>query len=369
MKMKNILHLIETAGPGGAEKMLISLVESLDPENFTSMIGLLREGWLSRSLSGRGYETVILPHRRSIDFGLVRNLVSISKRRKIDVFHAHEFAMNTYGSMASALTGIPIVTTVHGRNYYGDKFRRRLAYRFVSKQSKMVTVSNDIARILTETIGIRAKNVVTIHNGVCVDRFRKEDSTRNQTRALLGLKDGQPLLGTVGNLYTVKGHIYLIKATAIIRETVPDVKTIIAGRGKLLDQLRAEVAGLGLERNIEFLGFREDIPQLMQAMDVFVLPSLSEGHPLSILEAMASQKPIVATDVGGLREVVEDGKTGFLVPRGDFESLANKIMIVLENVEFANRMAFEARKKVEKEYNLNIMVKKYVDLYDKTWSM
>lgn len=363
--MKNILHLIETSGPGGAEKMLINLVESLVLGDYKSIIGLMKDGWLSRVLSDLGYEILILPHTRSIDFKFARNLISVIKRKKIDVLHAHEFAMNAYGSMASAITGVPIVTTVHGKNYFGERLRRRLAYRFVSRHSKMVAVSNDIADYLMKTIGICAKNIVTIHNGVRLDGFRKDGSARNRIRETLGLSDDQPLLGTVGNLYPVKGHIYLIKATAIVKKTVPDVKTVIAGRGELLDRLKVEVSRIGLENNIEFLGFREDIPQLMQAMDIFILPSLSEGTPLSILEAMASQIPVVATDVGGLSEIVENGKTGFLVPSEDPESLAEKILLVLENRELAGKMALEARKKVEKEYDLNIMVKKYVDLYDR----
>ena len=344
--------------------MLINLVESLVPGDYTSIIGLMKDGWLNRVLSGLGYETLILPHRRSIDFEFARNLISVIKRKNIDVLHAHEFAMNAYGSMASTITGVPIVTTIHGKNYYGERLRRRLAYRFVSRHSKMVAVSNDIADYLMKTIGICAKNIITIHNGVRIDRFEKDESARNRIRETLGLSDDQPLLGTVGNLYPVKGHTYLIKATAIIKKTVPNVKTIIAGRGDLLDRLKGEASGMGLEKNIEFLGYREDIPQLLQAMDIFILPSLSEGTPLSILEAMASQKPIVATDVGGLSEIVKNGETGFLVPSKDPESLAEKILLVLENRELAEKIVAEARKKIVKEYDLNNMVKRYVHLYE-----
>ena len=364
--MKNVLHLIETSGPGGAEKMLINLVESLPSANYTSIIGLMKDGWLSSVLSDLGHETLILPHKHSIDLKFSRDLVSVIKGKNIDVMHAHEFAMNVYGSMASAVTGVPIVTTVHGKNYYGERLRRRLAYRLVSRHSKMVAVSNDIADFLTKTIGIQAKNIITIHNGVRIDGFRKDSSARNRIRNMLGLSDGQPLLGTVGNLYPVKGHIYLIQATAIIKKSVPDVKTVIAGRGMLLDRLKGEVTGMGLEKNIEFLGYREDIPQLLQAMDIFILPSLSEGTPLSILEAMASLKPVVATDVGGLSEIIDNGETGLLVPSKDPGSLAAKILLVLENREFAEKMAAAARKKGVCEYDLSIMVRKYIDLYEGT---
>lgn len=363
-KMKNILHLIETSGPGGAEKMLINLVVSLVPGDYTSIIGLMKDGWLSRVLSDLGYETLILPHKRSIDFEFSRNLLSVIKRKKIDLMHAHEFAMNTFGSLASAATGVPIVATVHGKNYYGEKWWRRLAYRLVSRQSRMIAVSDDIAEFLAHDIGISRRKIMTIHNGIQTDLFITDDSARAQYRSFFGLQEGQPLIGTVGSLYPVKGHTFLLNALAIVKESVPDVKALIVGRGFLLDQLKSEALSLGLGRNIEFLGFREDIPKLIQAMDIFVLPSLSEGHPLALLEAMASQKPVVATDVGGLREVVEDGKAGILVPPKDPRALADKIMMLIKNKELAQEMAISGRIRVVKVFDIKNTVKKYMDIYN-----
>jgi glycosyltransferase involved in cell wall biosynthesis len=121
---------------------------------------------------------------------------------------------------------------------------------------------------------------------------------------------------------------------------------------------------LGLGGNIEFLGFREDIPKLIQAMDIFVLPSLSEGHPLALLEAMASEKPVVATDVGGLREVVEDGKAGILVPPKDPRALADKIMMLIKNKELAQEMAISGRTRVVKVFDIKNTAKKYMDTYN-----
>jgi glycosyltransferase involved in cell wall biosynthesis len=362
--MKNILHLIETSGPGGAEKMLINLVESLEPASYTSLIGLMKDGWLRRVLSDLGYETLILPHTRSIDFEFVRNLISVIKGKNIDLMHAHEFAMNTLGSLASLTTRVPIVATVHGKNYYGEKWRRRLAYRWVSRQSRMVAVSEDIAEFLAHEIGISRRNIMTIHNGIRTDLFLNDDSARARYRSLFRLNEGQPLIGTVGSLYPVKGHTYLLNALAIVKRSVKDVKAVIVGRGFLLDQLIAEATSLGLGGDVEFLGFREDIPMLIQAMDIFVLPSLSEGHPLALLEAMASQKPVVATDVGGLREVVQDGKVGILVPRKDPQALAEKIIMLIKNKELAQEMAIAGRIRSVNVFDIKNTVKKYTDIYN-----
>jgi glycosyltransferase involved in cell wall biosynthesis len=278
--------------------------------------------------------------------------------------HAHEFAMNTYGSIASAITRIPIITTVHGKNYYHDKWRRRLAYRFVSKQSRMVAVSEDIKKFLIKEIGIKNGRITTIYNGINLNLYRPDNNQRYKVRKELGINNNQPLIGTIGNLYPVKGHTYLLKAMAIVKKMCPVIKLLITGRGRLLDELKREAIKLDIEKNVNFLGFREDIPSLLQAIDIFVLPSISEGLPLSALEAMACEKPVVATNVGGVPEVIINGKTGFLVSPWNSEALAEKILLLLRNKNMANHFGRAGRARVEKEFNLEIMIQRYQELYE-----
>lgn len=365
--MKTVLHAIETSGPGGAERTLISLVERLDRNRYHPIICLLSEGWLNAQLKSRGFETVIIPQKRGLHGGWLIQLVKFIKRRHIDLMHTQEFAMNTYCSIASAIIGIPIVTTVQGKNYYADRWRRRLAYRFVSRQSRMVAVSQDIKRYLASQVGIQARRVATIWNGIDPAAFRGNNGGRAAVRNQLGLEERQPVIGTVGNLYPVKGHVYLLEAMALVVQERSDAVCLIAGRGQLEGRLRDTAAKLGIERNVRLLGFREDTPALLHAMDIFVLPSLSEGLSLALLEAMAASKPVIATEVGGNPEIVLDGGTGFLIPPRSAAALAEKILGLVKDPELAHHLGRSGQMRVEQEFSVTTMVQKYQDLYRRCW--
>lgn len=361
--MKHVLHLTETSDTGGAENMFISLVENLDKNRYKSIACLLGDGWLKTQLRARGIETIVVPQRHSFDFPWLFRLARLLKDRSIHVMHAHEFAMNVYGSILSKMTGIPIVTTVHGKNYYWEKWRRRLAYRFAARQSTMVAVSEDLKQFLIQRVTIPAGNIRVVHNGIDFHRYR-EMNRENSIRGELGIDAKQPIIGTVGNLFAVKGQIYLLRAGKRVAKIFPDLVLLVAGEGEELSSLEEEADNLGIRGNVKFLGFREDVPSLLQAMDVFVLPSLSEGLPLSVLEAFALQKPVVATNVGGIPEIVKDGSTGYLVPPKNPEALAEKILMLLRDPQKAANIGQAGRKRAEEAFGLEQMIRKYQSLYD-----
>lgn len=361
--MINILHLIETSVPGGAEKMLLSLVENLDMHRYKSSILLLQDGWLNVQLQKRGFKTILIPQNRSYDFSWLFQMMRVLRDSSVDVMHAHEFAMNTYGSFASVLTGIPIITTVHGKNYYWEKWRRRSAYRLAAKHSKMVAVSEDLKQFLVREVSIKPETIRVLYNGIDSHLYDL-NGTGTDIRKQLGINEKQCLIGTVGSLDTVKGHSYFLKAAAKIVETSMDTMFIVAGSGNLLKSLKKETSLLGIEKNVIFLGFREDIPSVLQCMDIFVFPSLSEGLPLAVLEAMAAGKPVVATDVGGIPEVIGDGQTGFLVPPKNPDLLAEKITFLIRDRALRSRFGHSGRARVQKEFSLQNMVEEYQLLYD-----
>jgi sugar transferase (PEP-CTERM/EpsH1 system associated) len=362
--MKNVLHLCESSDTGGAESMLVSLVESLDKTRYRSMVCLLSEGWLNVQLEKRKIETVVIPQPHSFDIPWLFRAFSLLKSRDIDVMHSHEFATNVYASFLSRVTGIPVVTTVHGKNYYGEKWRRRMAYRFVARQSLMVAVSHDLKRFLAHQVAIPQDSIRVVHNGIDLSRYAVQGKNHRSVRDELGISADQRVIGTVGNLFTVKGQTYLLRACQTVARAFPDFALLVAGEGEQLGKLEKEASDLGIAGNVKFLGFREDVPSLLQAMDIFVLPSLSEGLPLSILEALSLQKPVVATNVGGIPEIVEDGVTGYLVPPRDPEALADKILLLLQHPQTAANMGQAGRKKVEEDYGLDKMVREYQFLYE-----
>jgi len=226
--MKNVLHLCESSETGGAENVVISIIENLDKSRYRSLICLLSDGWLKTQLDKRQIETVVIPQPHSVDLPWLFRLRRLLKARGIHVMHSHEFATNVYASLVSRVTGIPVITTVHGKNYYGDKFRRRMAYRFVARQSHMVAVSDDLKRFLTQRIAIPPASIRVVHNGINVRRYAVNGSN-HAIREELGIGASQPVIGTVGNLFEVKGQIYLLRACKALVDAVPNFVLLVAG--------------------------------------------------------------------------------------------------------------------------------------------
>ena len=359
-----ILHLIETGGPGGAERMMLDLAMNLD-EGYESTIGLLKEGWLKSQVLSMEMPCVFLANKRLGDIGVLVNLVRCVRARKIQLIHAHEFYMNAVGAAISMLTGIPLVVTVHGKSYYPEKRRRCLVYRMIAARAAgLVAVSRDLKKFLCQTTGVFPEQVQIIYNGVNTERFveRPRDPTRLDH---LGIPRDSFIVGAVGNLYRVKGHIHLIRAAKIVCQKYPKTHVVILGRGDQKDNLLAEAGRLGIENYIHLLGYCDDVSNWLTEMDVFTLPSLSEGLPLSLLEAMAMGIPTIVTAVGGMQEVVCDGQTGCIVPPGDPEALARKILYLLESQSQAEELGRAGQRRVLQHFSLCQMVNQYRDLYKK----
>lgn len=364
---RTVLHLIETGGPGGAERMMVQLAAGLGPE-YDSEAALIRDSWLGTALKERGVPVTMLrhePHRSFVlrDLATLHDIVRLIRERQVTLLHTHEFFMNTVGLVASRLTGIPLVATVHGQNYYPDRFHRRGSYGLVGRfAQQMVTVSQYVRRFLAERTGIPLDRIRVVPNGVPVD----EEPSQEKVAALrksLGLDQQSRVVVTVGSLYPVKGHTYLIQAALRIVRECPHVIFLIVGRGGLRGELEAQALRLGVTPYLRFLGHREDVRDLLAVSDVFVLPSLSEGMPLSVLEAMAAGVPPVATQVGGISEVIEDGKTGLLVPPRDSDALARSIATLLEDRILTKEIGESARHVVASRFSLTTMIQTYQEIY------
>lgn len=363
---KKILHMIETSGPGGAENMFLSMLDTLDPVRYENHVLLLKEGWLSRKVEDLGIRPFIVAQNGTLDTGWIKKVKKRILETGMEHLHCHEFAMNSYGAILSRMTGIPGVATVHGKNYYGDKLQRRLLYRFASRQLEMVAVSADIADYLVLRVGVKRDRIHIIANGIETERHAFSSEVRKKARQELGIGDDECLIGAVGNLYEVKGHRYLVEAFSGIQDRVANARLVIAGRGReeaaLLDLIRRS----GLQDRVSLLGFREDVPALLQAMDIFVMPSISEGLPLSVLEAMASRTPVIATSVGGLPQLIDHGKTGLLVPSRDAVALRQALLSFLEKQSLMENIARRAESMVRGKYSIASMIFAYEELYQKS---
>lgn len=357
-----VLHLIETGGPGGAERILLALATHLG-QHYHSTVGLLRHGWLESQVLASGLDCSHLDGNGHGDLAVLRRLLHVIRSHNIDLMHAHEFYMNMLATLVSCMTGIPTVCTVHGKNYYPERWRRRMIYRLIARRAaQLVVVSRELQRFFCDTTGVPRERVGVILNGIDTTAF-SGISRRRELLDPLGIPREARIVGTIGNLYEVKGQTHLVHAARLLSQCLPELHVIILGRGGMRDALRSLSVSLGIQDRIHLLGFREDAASYLGLMDVFTLPSLSEGLPISLLEAMAAEVPVVVTQVGGMPEVVEHGKTGFLVPPGDPETLAQEIRWLLENPEGARAMGEAGGHRVRESFSLEGMIGQYHEVY------
>jgi glycosyltransferase involved in cell wall biosynthesis len=357
-----IAHLIESDGPGGAERVVAQLATALQAAGTENVVFLPAdgEGWLADQLQGSG---VAIEHFRvdqPISPACARSLVHAFRRHRITVAHSHEFSMAVYGAWSAWRAGIPHVITMHGGRYYAARLRRRLALRAaIALSGRTVAVSAALAHALSRDLWLRASRIHMIPNGVpCVRPGRV--TLRDELR----LAPDDRLLVSVGNLYPVKGHQHLIDALAQLADRHPRLHLAIAGRGELAEALAARARNRGLAGRLHLLGLRPDVSAILAAADVFVLPSLSEGLPLALLEAMFAGRPIVATDVGEVAVALEQGEAGMLVQSGSPAALAAAINAVLSDPNHATALGRRAARRALAEYDVSRMVRRYAATYD-----
>ena len=359
-----IALLNETGGPGGAEHMLLNLAAGLRERGHEVVpIGPAeRNPWLAEEFRARGFAPELYTMRRLIDLPCLRAITATLRRRNVEVAHSHEFTMGVYGAVAARLAGIPHVLTMHGGRYYAGKLQRRLALGVAARISgAVVGVSRSAATELERTLRLRRGCVQVVPNGVAE---RRGDATR--IRRELGLGPGDRLIVAVGNLYRVKGHIVLLRAVAAIRARTGRAPVVaIAGRGEEEGTLRQFARESGIEDRVRLLGYRSDAPDLVAAADVYAMPSLSEGLPLALLEAMAAGRAVVASRVGGIPEVASDGEHALLVPAGDHDALAAALLRVLDDDALRERLAAAAHARATTEYGIARTLDAYERIYER----
>lgn len=335
----------------------------MDPSKYRGVLCVFRPGWLQERSRSRGVPTYVIPTEGMTDWRWAYRFRDLLKDEHVDLIHSHEFDANVQGTAVATYLGIPLVATVHGKHYFWEKLRRRLAYRWVSRRATMVAVSEDLKRFIVERVGIDSDRITVLYNGVNVPPA-PEPADIEACRREMNLPDSDCVIGVVGNLYPVKGHQYLIDAIPAVLEKYPETSFVFAGRGQLESDLKQQVNRLGLDKRVHFLGLRQDIPRILALLDVFVLPSLSEGLSMAILEAMMAGKPVVATRVGGNPEIVLDRETGFLVPPKDSHALAESLIALLKDRHLAIQLGEKGKRRAEHQFSLQTMVNAYESLYE-----
>jgi glycosyltransferase involved in cell wall biosynthesis len=358
-----IALLCESGEPGGAERMLLQLAEELRRRGHDVLpLGPVgADPWLHTEFRRSGFEPATFPVRGPADPVCFATIVRLLRGHRIDVVHSHAFFAAVYGGAAAWLLRKPHVITMHGSRYYLRRRRRRAALRWSARRSRaFVGVSSAMAAELAAALALPPAAVNVVYNGV-----PHQPGDRGRVRRELGLGPDELLVVAVGSLFPVKGHAVLMRALARLRDVadVPPWRAAIAGTGGEEAALRTLIGEHCLGDRVSLLGFRSDVPDVLAAADVYVMPSLYEGAPLALMEAMFAGKAIAASAVGGIPELVSHDREALLTPPGDSAELATSLRSLLCDPERRGRLACAAQRRAASRFTLERMTDEYERLY------
>ena len=365
-----IAMMLESDGPGGAEMMVFRLSEELRRRGHTVLpVGPASGvGWLGDHFRRVGFTPEVFRLQRPIDPGCVRGLMNLFREHRIDAVHSHEFTMAVYGAAASRLLNLPHMITMHGGFKVWKALRRRIALRWAMRQSDhTVMVSRATRRQFATELGVDESLFTVIPNGV-----PPADGEAARVRAEFGIDEHDCVLLAVGTLERHKGHQVLLEALArlVSAGLSTSWKLIIAGgRGgdqhqSMLEYIRAE----GLDQRVHIVLNRNDIADLLALADVFVMPSLWEGLPMAVLEAMVARKAIVASATAGIPEAIVDEREGLLVPPGEVAPLADALRLVFADPARRAALGEAAAARANRDFTVAVMAERYEALYASAYS-
>lgn len=355
----------------GAEVQLVTLMRYLiRHETCTFIVVLFNEGRLASELRTMGVSVRVISESR---YGLIRlviHLARVFRQVRPQIVHTHKYKDNIVAILAARLTGgAHIVRMVHGlpEPFGGLKGFKMLCYvaldRALSRvwARRFVAVSASIATFLRDKCV--AERIICIHNGVDLERLQIIEAKGQEIKKTLEIEIYETVVGTVGRLSSVKAQDRLLRATQQLILAGYKIRVLLVGEGPMEQFLKELTKHLGLDRVVVFTGHQERVVDYLSAMDVFVLPSLSEGIPMALLEALAIARPVVATRVGGIPEVIEHGVNGLLVDPEDTSLLARSIRELIEDRSKAIGLGKAGRVRIEREFSANLMADRMMDMY------
>ncbi len=351
-----ILYIIGQLSTGGAELQLIQLATHVDRARFTPIVCALSECVPHASeLQAAGIQVITLPRKMDPDLTRLWRLPRLVRRCQPHLIHSYLFVANAWARLVGRFLGLPVVISERNTLIQKPRGQRIVDRALAGWASLMIANSQAGARLAIARHEIAPDKVVTIHNGIALERFARTRD-RVEVRRELGLGPADPVVGIVARLSQQKDHATLMRAMAHVIEEMPSARLLCVGDGPLRSELQELAADLGLGHATIFAGTRSDVPDLLAAMDVVVLSSRWEGLPNTLMEAMAASRPVVATQVGGIPELVCDGETGLLVPPANLCALAGAILRLLGNAGAAHLMGLRGRMRVERDFRLDKMV-------------
>lgn len=339
MKTYRILHIIGGGEIGGAEQHVLSLLKGLDRTHFTPYLACLTHGPFADLTHKNNIPTQTFSMRYPLDLSPLPCLIRWTRQNKINLVHTHGSRANLLGRLGARWLGIPSLTTVHSSlaHDYLSSWSARVALGLERLTLPLTSGIIAVSEYLAEEVNLRGgQNLETIYNGQSPISFEDPPSSRQQFRKQWGIPADALVLGTIGRLHPTKGQTYLIKAASRLRLKFPNLHLLLIGDGPLRQDLELELHRNTIPHTIT--GYLPQAYEALPAMDVFILPSISEGMGLVLLEAMQAGVPIVASAVGGIPEVIRAGKDGLLVPSGDVTGFTEACDSIIEDPNLAKSL-------------------------------
>lgn len=360
-----IVHLIHSTDIGGAEKLVVDLLNNIDLSKHNITIICPNNSKVIEFMKSnlkKDIKIVPIAPKNKYDIKNMVLLVKYLRRNKFDAIHMHlEYK---YGTFAAKLSGIKnIYWTQHLTEPYKKQYEHKINAS-LSRQSKcIIAVSNGVKDFLVEK-GIDEKKIKVVLNGVDIKRFEIIEVDKESFRDKFGIDANDIVIGQIGRLHEQKGHKYLLQALPYILDNIKNIKVLIIGDGELKEELVNLVTKLKLENKVKFVGFRKDIPELLNFIDILVMPSLYEGLPLTVLEAMACRTAVIGSNIEGIREVIDSNNTGILVAKENVQELGAALNRLILDSELRKKIESNAWSTVRQNHTIEIMARQYEEIYD-----
>ena len=352
-----IAHVVLNLKVGGLERVVVDLIKGLRDSNYSCVVCCLEtRGEFAADVDALGVPLYVFHKKHGRDFSTIFRLAHFLREHNVALVHTHNPGAHIYGMLAAGLARVPVrVHTRHGRNFPDDKKRVWINRILSWGTDVIVPVSDDAGLVATNVEHISPKKIHRIWNGIDTNLYTPHHDP----------VAGPPVIGTVARLSPVKDQGTMLVAFRHVLEEIPDARLMLAGDGPCAIKLQEQAAKLGLNGHVDFLGRCSNIPEVLKQMSIFTLSSTTEGLPMTVLEAMAAGLPIVATDVGGNRELVQPPQCGLLVPARDASALSRAYIDLLRDPQRRAQMGAASRARAVQYFSIDHMLAEYKKLYDR----
>lgn len=361
-----VLRVVVGLNQGGVQQAVLNLFRGLDPARFRPIACAIENtGAIGKEIEAAGFEVVTLGHTRQ-PLRTIRALKRLMQQRSVDIVHGSSYHPGLYARIAGMLAGVPVLINHEHVVFDRRRPQRVIANRLLAPHTDAyIAVGRVVADQVREWYGYPDSRLYVIHNGVDVERFHP-GSSRRQSKGSLGLDPDRALIGMVARIDPEKGHRFLFQALSRLR-TRHDFRCLLAGTGRGEAEIREQAARTSVADLVEFLGLRRDVPELLRAFDIFVFPTLKEGFPNALLEAMACGCAIVASDFPGNLEMIRDDDNALVAPVGDACALERQIDRLLADASLRRRLGCKARADAEQRFSVQRNVERTAALYERLW--